>query len=81
MAEQELPKLTTRVRFPSPAPLSSISERPFYRHDIVIRKEDGQEMTVVALDRERVVCEWVEREVIIERQTFAPDDLVLVPRG
>jgi uncharacterized protein YodC (DUF2158 family) len=47
----------------------------------VIRKEDGQEMTVVALDRERVVCEWVEREVIIERQTFAPDDLVLVPRG
>ena len=31
MAEQELPKLTTRVRFPSPAPLKSTIGSPFLR--------------------------------------------------
>ena len=79
MAEQELPKLTTRVRFPSPAP--SIQERFCYRGDIVQVKSGGPEMFVVALEGECIVCEWVECDVIIERETFKAEDLVLMRRA
>lgn len=60
---------------------NAITERPFYRHDIVCAKSGGHEMVVVALDGDDVVCEWVELEVIIERETYAPEEIVLVRRA
>ncbi|TMJ03415.1 MAG: hypothetical protein E6G97_09770 [Alphaproteobacteria bacterium] len=38
-------------------------------------------MFVVALEGECIVCEWVECDVIIERETFKAEDLVLMRRA
>ena len=47
-----------------------------------MRAKSGElEMLVVGWDGEHVVCEWVEREVVIERELFLPEELVLVRKA
>jgi uncharacterized protein YodC (DUF2158 family) len=58
-----------------------IKERFCYRGDTVRLKANAREMTVVGWDGKQVICEWVEREVLIEQQMFSPDELVLVRKG
>ena len=38
-------------------------------------------MLVVGWDGPLVVCEWVEIEVLIERERYSPDDLVLLRKA
>jgi uncharacterized protein YodC (DUF2158 family) len=59
----------------------SIEERFCYRGDTVRLRTGGREMLVVQMSGESVLGEWVELDVIIEREWFDMKDLVLVSRG
>jgi hypothetical protein len=56
----------------------AIKERFCHRRDTVLLKANAREMIVVGWVGDQVICERVEREVLIERQLFPADDLVLV---
>jgi uncharacterized protein YodC (DUF2158 family) len=58
-----------------------VRERFCYKGDTVRLKGNAREMTVVGWDGDQVICDWVEREVQIERQMFSPDELVLVRKA
>lgn len=58
-----------------------IDERPFYCGDQVRLKADGREMVVVALRGDEIQCEWVERDVLIDRDWFRPEDIEMIRTG
>ena len=59
----------------------SIEERFCYRGDTVQLQSGGPDMIVVEVNDYRVTCEWVCREVLIERDEFAASELRLVRRA
>ena len=58
-----------------------IEERYCYKGDTVRRKAGGPEMVVVGWDGEFVVCEWVEREVLIQTGTYRVGELEIVRKA
>ncbi len=60
---------------------SRVQERPFYRHDTVRRRDGGPEMTVVHVFGDLILCEWVERDVLIRRERFPAHVLEMSRRG
>lgn len=56
-------------------------ERFCYKGDTERLKAGGREMLVVGFKRDRVVCEWIEHDVIILKELYLPKELVLIRRA